>query len=807
VIQTDKTKRVVLLDTHAILHRAYHALPDFSTQAGEPTGALYGLCTMLLKLIETLKPEYIIACFDLPEKTHRHKAYEAYKGTRKKIDDALISQINKSRDIFEAFNIPLYAEPGYEADDLLGTIAEKLKNDDQNDIEIVIASGDMDTLQLVDSKKVQVFTLRKGIKDTVMYDEEEVKNRFGFSPEQLPDYKGLRGDPSDNIIGIAGIGEKTATTLITTFGSIEGIYAALAKPDADEKFKKAGITPRIIELLRNGKEEAIFSKTLATIHRDVPVEFSLPKESWKDGLSLEKLDKLFTELEFRTMLIKVKNLVHPSMLSEESKNIASRVSQSSPTLDFSTQPVVLSGAEKELLVAATVLNYEFANAEISKILEYSHTQNVAGAKEYIFSELKKQNLFRVFEKIEQPLIAILEEMEVTGIKVNTKYLEKLSKEYHKRIKELEGKIIGLAGEVFNVASPKQLGTILFEKLNLKAKNQKKNKSGGYSTKESELEKLKDAHPIIDLILEFRMLSKLTSTYLDTLPSQADENSRIHSKFSQMGAATGRMSSNDPNLQNIPIKTEEGKKIRNAFIAEDGFKLVSFDYSQIELRIAAFLANEPKLIEIFAAGKDIHSGVAARVFKVAEKDVDAEMRRKAKVINFGILYGMGVNALKTNLQSTREEAEYFYKEYFSTFTRLAEYLEEVKVFAKKNGYAETYYGRRRYFPLINSRLPYIASEQERMAINAPIQGTAADVIKLAMISISELIKKEKLEDKVHLLLQVHDELVFEIREDSVKEVCSKIKDSMENVISKSEMHGIPLIVNAKIGENWGETTGM
>jgi DNA polymerase-1 len=311
VTQTDKTKRVVLLDTHAILHRAYHALPDFSTQAGEPTGALYGLCTMLLKLVETLKPEYIIACFDLPEKTHRHKAYEAYKGTRKKIDDALISQINKSRDIFEAFNIPLYAEPGYEADDLLGTIAEKLKNDDQNDIEIVIASGDMDTLQLVDSKKVQVFTLRKGIKDTVMYDEAEVKNRFGFSPKQLPDYKGLRGDPSDNIIGIAGIGEKTATTLITTFGSIEGIYAALDKHDADDKFKKAGITPRIIELLRNGKEEAIFSKTLATIQRDVPVEFSLPKESWKDGLSLEKLDKLFTELEFRTMLIKVKKSSAP----------------------------------------------------------------------------------------------------------------------------------------------------------------------------------------------------------------------------------------------------------------------------------------------------------------------------------------------------------------------------------------------------------------------------------------------------------------------------------------------------------------
>jgi len=837
-----KPSTVVLLDVHAIIHRAYHALPDFASTKGEPTGALYGVCTMLLKIASELSPDYVIACYDLPGKTHRHEVYEAYKGTRKKIDDALVAQIIRSRDIFSAFNIPMYSEAGFEADDLLGTIAEHIKKGDATvgddkkvpiDATVIIASGDMDTLQLVDGKKVQVYTLRKGIKDTVLYDEEAVKERFGFAPVLLPDFKGLRGDPSDNIIGIKGIGEKTATTLIETFGSVEDMYAQLEKSDAP--FKEVGVTPRVIELLRAGKDEALFSKTLATIRRDAPIHFSLPEQAWKESLALdgkhmEALKLLFGELEFRAMLGRVEEVLLGKKALKQSTFLEVEYGDNGEgglgvgvgragaagIGDASQGTAVLPPLEAKLLsIALWIIDSNIANPTAKDILNFAHTDSLVAAQKMIFSELEKRGLAKVFKDIEEPLIAVIDAMQLRGIKVDVEYLAELSKEYHARLKELEKNIYAAAGEEFNINSPKQMGVILFDKLGLSVKGQKKTAGGAKSTRESELEKMAELHPIIEHILSYRMLQKLVSTYIDTLPTMLGEDGRLHTTFEQTGTTTGRMSSNNPNLQNIPIKTDEGRRIRNAFVAQKGFKFVTFDYSQIELRIAAFLSGDEKLIEIFKSGGDIHEAVASQVFGVSREKVDREMRRRAKVINFGILYGMGVNALRANLNTsatkdapvTREEAQHFFDEYFHTFTSLAQYLEEVKSYARKTGYTETFFGRRRYFPNIKSRLPYIAASSGRMAINAPIQGTSADVIKLAMIRIHEYIKKSHLESDVFLLLQVHDELVFEIRENVVKKVLPELEQIMQTILTPEQMHGVPLKVNGKIGDNWGETEGV
>ncbi len=416
------------------------------------------------------------------------------------------------------------------------------------------------------------------------------------------------------------------------------------------------------------------------------------------------------------------------------------------------------------------------------------------AKKVIEEELDKRKVRKVFEEIEKPLMPVVEEMNARGIRVDKETLGELSKTYHKELSRIEKEIWKYAGEEFNVNSPKILGDVLFNKLGLAEKRQKKTAGGALSTKESELEKLKDKHPIINLVMDYRELSKLLGTYIDTIPTQLDKKSRLHSTFLQCGAVTGRMASNNPNLQNIPNKTELGRAIRKSFVAEKGFKLVSLDYSQIELRIAAILSGDQKLIEIFKNGEDIHTGVAEKI---------GVSRAQAKVINFGILYGMGVNALKTNLKSSREEAQEFYNEYFSTFSGLASYLDHVKAETARKGYTETLFGRRRYFSGFKSPLPFIRASAERMAINAPIQGTQADLIKLAMIRISEYIKERKLGEEVRMLLQVHDELVFEVVKNRVDEVVREFKKIMETVLPAEMSKGVPIIAEAHVGENWGE----
>lgn len=793
------TKKLVLLDVHAIIHRAYHALPDFMSSKGVPTGALYGLSTMLLKIIGDIKPDYIIACYDLPKPTYRHEAYKDYKAGRAKADMELVEQLKKSREIFEAFNIPIYSKEGFEADDMIGTLVEKnLKN---KDLDIVIASGDMDTLQLVVDDKVRVYTLKKGIKDTIIYNEKAVVERFGFLPKLLPDYKGLRGDPSDNIIGIKGIGEKTASILIQNFGGIEDIYKKLKTSTGKDEFKKVGITDRIISLLENGEEEAGFSKMLGTIRRDAPIDFVLPEKTWVENLDEEKVLKIWSELEFRTLGTRLKEVL--GFLKGETLNRKEGLSLEKAQNEKLFVDSELTNAElKEAQIALWLINSNITNPKIEDIINLSGQSDLKAARQYLLEEIKKRKLDFVFEEIEKPLIPIIKKMEERGILVDKVILENLSVENHKVLSGLEKKIWELAGGDFNINSPKQMGEVLFVKMGLTVKNQKKTAGGKVSTKESELEKMRDLHPIIGFILKYRELQKMLSTYIDNIPNMVGEDGRLHAKFLQTGTTTGRMASSDPNLQNIPNKSGLGMEVRKAFKAEKGKKLVAFDYSQIELRIAAFLSGDQKLLEIFRKGEDVHTAVASEVFGVPLDKVDKEMRRKAKVINFGIMYGMGVSVLKVNLGTDRKEAQKFYDDYFAKFSGLASYLDAVKQDAVISGYTETLFGRRRYFEGIKSKIPFIKAMNERMAINAPIQGTEADIIKLAMIKVEEYLTTSAL-SSINLLLQVHDELVFEIPNDLVEKISPKIKEIMENVVSLEKTKNVVCKVEYRVGDNWGE----
>jgi len=777
---------LVLLDAHAILHRAYHALPDFTSPSGEPTGALYGVTTMLLRIVEEFKPEYIVACFDLPEPTYRHEAYSAYKAGRSKTDEALIQQIKRSREIFQVFGIPIIEKPGFEADDILATIAHLTA--DNKDLQVVIASGDMDTLQCVDKKRVKVFTLKKGIKDTIIYDEEAVKSRFGFGPNLVPDYKGLRGDPSDNIPGIVGIGEKTATTLITNFGSIEKIYKKLAKDE--QAFLDAGVKPRIIGLLKDGQEDAEFSKMLATIRIDAIDNFVLEDTKWKDQADTDDIIKLFSELGFRTVTDRVKKLFNIILVDD-----------SAMALEVDDRDL------KEASILLWLLESERTNATYDDIIEYGRSffqvTTFADTLKTLKLKVKEAGLWDIYSDIEEPLIEVVDSMKSQGINLDVAYLKTLSKKLHKELSGLEKSIFKQAETEFNLNSPKQLGEVLFDKLELKPKSAKKTAGGQRSTKESELEKLRDEHLIIGEILRYRELQKLVSTYIDNLPALVGKDGKIHSTLLQTGTTTGRMASRDPNLQNIPARTKEGRAIRKAFVSESGYTLVAIDYSQIELRIAAILSGDPNLIDIFKRGEDVHKGVALRVFGVNAEEVTDDMRRQAKVINFGILYGMGVNALRQNLggDTTRQAAQEFLNAYFNTFTRLAEYLEETKSSARQKGYTETLFSRRRHFPGISSSVPFIRAQAERMAINAPIQGTQADIIRIAMVKIFAYIRDLKLTDDVRLLLQVHDELIFEIKDEKLNVAVPTILEIMTSILDPKKTKNVPILAEIKTGANW------
>ena len=756
-------KTLVLLDAHAILHRAFHALPDFTSPKGEPTGALYGFTAFLIKVIRELKPDYVVAAYDLPKPTFRHLVYDDYKAGRAKIDDGLVKQIIRSHDILKAFSVPVYSMEGFEADDILGTVVELIQKDPKwgKEIKVIIASGDMDTLQLVKGEDVVVYTLKKGISDTIIYDEKTVNERYGFGPERIVDYKALKGDPSDNIIGIKGIGEKTATDLIKKYGSIENIFEKLKEDKIEAK-------PRIIELLKGGGEEAQFSKTLAEIRRDAPIDFYLEKVSWKESFDKEKARPILNELGFRSLL---------ERLNEERQNKNENITE----------------VKKEKIEEKKDVDKE----------EDKKTKNSAVVCEQLMN------------KVEKPLEKILTEMENRGVLLDVEYLKTLSEEKHKELNELEKKIWKLAGQEFNINSPKQMGEVLFVKLGLGGKKPKKTATGAFSTNVAQLEKLKDSHEIIGEIMKHREVAKLLSTYIDALPKLADKDNRLHTHFDSFGTATGRLSSQNPNLQNIPKKTERGREVRKAFIADNGYSLVGFDYSQIDLRSAAILSGDKNLVEIFQRGGDAHASAAMKVFGVKLEEVTPDMRRKIKVINFGVLYGMGINALRQNLGGTREEAQKFYEEYFKNFYGLKEYIEKTKKFARENGWTETLFGRRRYFPEINSSAGFLQKEAERMAVNMPVQGTSADFIKLAMVKVNKALEESGLKGKVFMLLQIHDELLFEVKNDAVMEAVPIIKEAMESVYplknedrdlvveqyKKLNLPNVPIEVNVETGDNW------
>jgi len=655
----------------------------------------------------------------------------------------------------------------------------------------------MDTLQLVEKSRVKVYTLKKGLNDTILYDAQAVEDRYGFTPALVADYKGLRGDPSDNIIGIPGIGEKTATTLIQNFGTIESMYKTLKKNEAI--FTEKGIKPRIIELLKIHEEDALFSKMLATIRKDAPISFIMPESNGRDGTTLEAILALFDELGFRTLKPRA-HTVFGTGIKKHEKHSEEEVAEEIDPSKFEEAQIML-----------WLLASDITKPTQDDIVAYTNAKTFEEAYTTLANRIESTGrLAELYETIEKPLIPILREMERHGVLIDREALHVLKKKYRKELEEIEASIFAMVGHPFNVSSPKQLGDVLFDELGLKVegvKNQKKTAGGQRSTKESELEKLEAQHPIIKKVLEYRHLQKLLGTYVETIPEQLGLDDRLHTQFLQSGTTTGRMAGANPNLQNIPIRTERGRLIRNAFIAPEGYTLVSLDYSQVELRIAAILSADTKLCEIFRSGRDVHQEVASAVFGVPADSVDSEMRRSAKIINFGILYGMGVNALRAQLGTSTAQAHTFYEDYFKTFSGLTEFLESTKGAARRQGYTETLFGRRREFSGMKSVFPNVRAQAERMAINAPIQGTSADVIKLAMVRIEEFLTIEKLKIDVHLILQVHDELVFEIKSEKVNELTLKIQKIMESILTPEESHQVPLLVQPKQGKNWGEMTPL
>ena len=802
-------KRLVLLDAHAILHRSYHGMPEFTDRNGQPVGALYGYISMIARIKNDLKPDYIAACYDLPRPTFRHLAYDNYKGTRSATDEALKSQIDISYDICAGLNIPIYKCEGFEADDVLGTIAEIVKTSSP-DIEIIIASGDMDTMQLIDDN-VKVYTLKKA-NETALYDRDAMYVKYGFYPLQIPDYKAIAGDSSDNIIGVSGIGVKGATDLIQKYNDLDNIYKHIEAENFD--FKKEGLRERTVKLLIEHKDSAYFSKTLATIRLDVPINF-MPC-TW--AVDAEAYRALCDRFNFKSLRNRFDDYMEDKPVS----------------LDDDKPIAYDEYAHTGLKTMMNLHDSEMVNIKVADVLDQLNVKSIEEAenklKELLSNEkinIKVANdnnihtLYDYYKIVEQPIIEIIKHIEDSGICVSSDMLSVQSKKLHEIIIELEKSIYSSAGGEFNINSPKQLADIIYDKLGLGEKI-KKTKTGQRSTNMEMLNSLRDEHEIINNIIKYRELYKLVSTYIDALPDYIKDDGKIHSKLILNGAATGRFSSEHPNLQNLPAKSGEAIEIRKSFMAVEGHKLISLDYSQIELRLAAILSGDEALLQIFRDDIDVHAGVAALVYDKDAADISGDERRHAKAINFGILYGMGVNALKDSMGVERAVAQEFYYKYKERFHVLMNYMDQVKRRAEATGYTETLFGRRRQIPLLKSKLPFMKAQGERIAINAPVQGTGAEIIKFAMIDISEYIQdknkdnKDKLNkngiakdsketstekeiDEIKMIMQVHDELIFEVREnDNIS--AKEIKNIMENVLNKRHVNIIPIAVGVSEGKN-------
>lgn len=867
-------EKLLLLDGNSLAYRAFFALPLLANDSGIHTNAVYGFTTMLQKIVEEEKPTKMLVAFDAGKTTFRHESYGDYKGGRQKTPPELSEQFPYLRKLIDAYQIKRYEKELYEADDIIGTLAKQAENEE---MDVIIVSGDKDLTQLA-TDQVTVYITRKGMTDIEKYTPAHIEEKYGLSPHQIIDMKGLMGDASDNIPGVPGVGEKTAIKLLKEYGSVEALYEQI------EAMKKSKMKEKLVE----NEESAKLSKKLATIFTEAPIDITLEDLNYP-GPNEEELLNVWQELSFKSLIEKSEFQVEEKETAELDFEIVQEVTEdmlketmavhveienehyhSCRVLGFgftdgektfylsfdamqenetiknwledetkkkymsdskAAQAILnrvgveLRGVEFDMLLAAYIVNPAISGDDIATLSkEFGYTDVQAnetiygkGAKwtvpeEKLLAEhvcrkafaiwslqpvveekLKENEQFELYYELELPLASILGSMESKGIKVDIPTLEKMGEDLERKIAALEIEIYELAGEKFNINSPKQLGVILFEKLGLPVV--KKTKTG-YSTAADVLEKLQTEHKVVQYILDYRQLAKLQSTYIEGLMKEVHcEDSKVHTRFQQALTSTGRLSSTDPNLQNIPIRLEEGRKIRQAFVpSEEGWVLFAADYSQIELRVLAHMSNDANLVDAFNQGMDIHTRTAMDVFHVAEDEVTSNMRRAAKAVNFGIVYGISDYGLSQSLNITRKEAAEFIDKYLQSFPGVKEYMDTIVQEAKLRGFVTTILNRRRYLPDITSRNFNLRSFAERTAMNTPIQGSAADIIKKAMIDMDARLKKEGLKSK--LLLQVHDELIFEAPKEEI--------EILERIVPEVMEHAIELAVPLKVDFNYGQT---
>lgn len=881
---TNKENKILLLiDGNSIINRAFFALPPMDNGEGLQTNAIYGFLTMMFKMIKDYKPTHISVAFDLKAPTFRHKAYDDYKAGRKKMPSELAMQMQPLKNVLDKMNIDRKEIEGYEADDILGTLSLEGQ---ENGYKVYIVTGDKDAIQLA-SDDTTVLITKKGIAEVEEYNTETVMERYGLTPSQFIDLKGLMGDKSDNIPGIPGVGEKTGIKLLTKYGSVEGVLDNIDQLKGAQKKK-----------VEENQKEAIMSKDLATIIRDVPIDFDIDSMEFGD-FELSDIIKEFQELKFTSLISRVSELsnedieeeaidirkleninkfiedakkssrlciktfskagnileknIYKTYLSLDAKliyyldgddilkikevledsniekvgyelkqdyialrpygieldpmafdvSIAEYIidSKSSTSYDFdiiANKYLYKKVTSKEELLGKGAKAIDYPDVEVEKLDQYAEgmINTVINVIDKMKQIIKDDDMEMLFYDVEMPLIEVLGDMEYEGIYTDKDIIDSLGAEFDEIIKTTEKKVFEYSGEEFNVNSPKQLGVVLFEKLELPVI--KKTKTG-YSTNAEVLEKLRDKHPIIDLITEYRSVVKLKSTYIDGIKSLVNPiDGRIHSSFNQTIATTGRISSTDPNMQNIPVRTSMGRQIRKVFISEEGKKLVDADYSQVELRVLAHMSEDEHMIEAFESGEDIHRKTASQVFGVNFEDVTPELRSAAKAVNFGIIYGKSDFGLAKDLGISQKKAKDYIASYFAKYGRIKGFMDYIVSSAEEKGYSTTMFNRRRYIPEIKSSNFIDKNRGKRAAMNAPIQGSAADIIKIAMVNVYNRLKEEELESK--LILQVHDELIVEASEQEIDRVVELLKSEMENAVNLK----VHLDVDLNVGESWYET---
>ena len=845
-------EKLLILDSNSLINRAYYALPNFSNRKGQFTGAIFGYCNMLLKLIENYKPTYIIATFDRKAPTFRKEIYDGYKATRKPMPPELAMQIQPMKEILSLMNIPILEKDGYEADDIIGTIAKKFPQ------QTYIVTGDKDSLQLVDDSTTVLLT-RKGVTEIEEFDVAHLIET-GLKPSQVIDLKSLMGDTSDNIPGVPGVGEKTARDLLSKYDTLDGVYEHIEE-----------IKGKLKEKLESNKELAYLSYKLATINTNSPIEIDLLDATLKMPFDVKLKDKL-KELELYKIIerldfdgtsqeivveqVKVSTISQSDELDllvkkiQKEKNFsislgediliatsnkdAYKIQISNNLLDgmlidyvyLALKPVFEDNAITKIVFDSKTLMRELHNYHIRLSMPYEdvlikaylldanrnyktledllrsfsiESDSIAAAlfsvDKQITINLKERNLYDLYENMELPLVEVLFDMETEGFRVNKEKILEISAIFKKEIEDISNQIFDCTGEVFNINSPKQLSVILFEKIGLKPGG--KEAKAGHSTAVDVLQGLINDHPCIPLILRYRELEKLRSTYLDGMLPNIDGDGKIRTIFKQTVTATGRLSSTEPNLQNIPVRKKEGKQIRELFIASEGRKLVCADYSQIELRLMAAFSGDESLINAFNNNEDIHALTAAKVFNIPLEMVTPDLRRQAKAVNFGIIYGISSFGLSTDLGIPIYQAKEFIDNYFRTYPKVYDYMEKLKKDAKAHGFAKTYFGRIRYIPELTMSNRNMQMFGERVAMNMPLQGSASDIIKLAMIKVHKALKDNNLKSK--LIMQVHDELIIDTYEDEIEIVSKILKENMENVVSLP----VKLVADLGVGDSWLE----